>query len=172
MDPFYAFLIFAALLVLEYLAANAWLPVYYSIGIPVFHHSAVWAPGNNEAGLISHLGSTFKSGPTRPTIHFRQIQPGLIALREVLFESRPGIRFIPVMHMALRIDHSEGQVNLTGYLNLSILFILVYLVYRGTSDASFLPVAVLILFVLALSYFSQAALGRSITNEAGGQANR
>ena len=37
MDSFYAFLLFAGLLVLETLAAQSWLAPYFRMGIPVYY---------------------------------------------------------------------------------------------------------------------------------------
>ena len=162
MDPFYAFLIFAGLLVAENLAAQGWLAPYFRFGLPVFFTRAALPGPLDAAETAQALDARFQGGPLHPTIRFKPLGPRQVALREVLFEPRGGVRYLPVMHMLVRLDPHTARATLTGYLNYWVLAALAYLLYRGLNERSFIPVAVLVLFILGFSYLMQANLGRKI----------
>ena len=163
MDPFYAFLIFAGLLVVENLLAHGWVAAYFRFGIPV-HFTRAALPGPLDAAETAQaLDERFQGGPLHPTIRFKPLGPGQVALREALFEPRGGVRYLPVMHMLVRLDPHAMQASLTGYLNYWVLATLAYLLYRGLAERSFIPVALLVLFILAFSYVLQAGVGRRIS---------
>lgn len=172
MDPFYAFLIFAVLLVLEHLASQSWLKPYYLSGIPVFFISGRVNAAADLTALAAWLTESFKSSPTHPSIFFKQIGLTQIALREALFELRAGIRYLPVMHAYIRFNPTGETFHITGYLNWSILAALVYLVYRATSDQTFFPVAILLMVVLVISYLSQVALLRQVASRLANTVSR
>ncbi len=162
MDPFYAFLIFAVLLVLENLAAQSWAAPYFRLGIPVFFTRAALDGPLPEAQAAQALEAQFKGGPLNPTVRFKPLGEGQIALREALFEPRGGIRYLPVFHALARIEPQSAQVTLTGYINVWVLAALAYMIYRAQADPGFVPVALLILFILAFSYVLQASVARRV----------
>lgn len=171
MDPFYAFLIFAAALILEQAAAHAWLPAYFRIGVPIFYsrRAAPTLQGDcaQAAPLLKNgLESGFHGQPAHPSILFRDVQPCRLAFREAMFENRGGFRYLPVMHAALHLDPQHGEISITGFLNASVLLALVYMVYRSLVDRSFIPVAILIFIVLAISYMAQASISQRILDQA------
>jgi hypothetical protein len=161
MDPFYAFLIFAVLLVLENLAAQTWLSLYFRIGLPVYYRrAALERPLTGETDAA--LNQAFEATPVHPSIRFKHLDPRTIALREALFENRAGFRYLPVMHSTLRIHPVSQTAALTGYINLSVLFIIIYAIQRAVVERSFIPVAALVLLVLVLSYLAQVSLNNRI----------
>jgi len=162
MDPFYAFIFFAALVVLENLAAQAWAAPYFRLGIPVFFSRAALSGPLDEAQAAQALEARFKGGPLHPSIHFKHLAPGQIALREALFENRGGVRYLPVMHSMVRLGPQPGQAILTGCLNWWVLAALAYTGFRSAADRSFIPVALLVLFILGFSYILQAGVSRRI----------
>jgi hypothetical protein len=163
MDPFYAFILFAMLVALETLAAQAWLPAYFRFGIPIYVRSAACAVPFDPSEAAGRLQESLKSSPMHPSIRFQAFNERQLAFREALFENRGGIKYLPVMHSLIRLRPGGRALTLTGYLNWSILAALLYLVYRTLTDRSFIPVAILVLFILTLSYvFQSGANGRVI----------
>lgn len=171
MDTFTAFLIFAALIALEALASQTWLPLYFRFGIPVSVQRRSLAGSAAEPGALARrLEQRFTGRPQHPSILFRPLpgnDPGAadLAFREQLFENRGGFKYLPVMHSLVRLRPERQSLIVTGYLNWYVLYILGYLVYRSLDDRSFLIVAALILFVLALSYAGQAAVNAQVAEE-------
>jgi hypothetical protein len=167
-DPFYAFLIFAVLLSLEHMAAQAWLGPYFRFGIPVFQHRTKLA-FNDLPEAARALGEKFRASPTHPSIRFRAIGERQVAFREQLFENRGGARYLPVMHSLIRVQPERRALVLTGYLNWYVLAALIYVVYRSMQDRSFIPVAVLVVFIFGLSYAVQAGVNRRIAQNLNGE---
>lgn len=168
MDTFTAFFLFAALLAGDFLAAQTWLPVYYRFGLPVYFLSAGSKPA--PAAIPSEqaaraLEAAFKSRPQHPSIRFKALGSNGIALHETLFENRGGFRYLPVMHSYIRLDPARGRLNITGSINAYALFVIGFLVYRSLAEPPFIPVAILILVVLAISYAAQAGLNQQIARE-------
>lgn len=174
MSPFTGFLIFAAIVLLELWAAHAWLPFYYRYGLPVYRRRIPTGALNRDPReLTTASGASQGERVGRPSLAFHALPENStdgtapevavreIAIRERMFENRPGLKYLPVMHAVARLRPS-GSV-LTGYLNLSAAYALGFSIYRAAGDSSFVPVAILIAFVLAMSYvvqrgmFSQAA---------------
>ncbi len=178
MDHFYAFLIFALLLVLEQMAANAWLAVYYRYGIPVMwtrRRLAVEAvpPGRldpetiDPRELAKALTGLFKARPDHPSIQFRALKTRSnshveLAFHESLFEARAGFRYIPVTHALARLRLDQGDVTVTGYIDWYVLFVLVYLVLNSIRDQSFIFIAVIVVILFGVSYLFQRAVGRLV----------
>jgi len=165
MDPLIAFALFAVLLVLESLAAQRWSRPYFRLGIPIFFTRTALDQSLDAGQAAQALNRRFTSSPHHPSIRFKSIGPNQIALREVLFENRGGIRYLPVMHSLVRLHQQQGLITLTGYLNWSILAALVYIFYRSMAERSFIPVGLLIIFILSLSYLFQAAVTGRIGQE-------
>ncbi len=186
MDHFYAFLTFAVILALEWLARETWLAVYYRIGIPVniirggaqgkapgqAAASPVEADGTGSLkNLAAALDERFKNRPgppalpALPALRFKLLSGGAIAFRETLFNARGGPRYFPVMHSFIKIDPGRGDARVTGWLNWYVVFLLVYLVLNSIADQSFLFVAVLVLVLFGLSYAAQAAVNRAALEE-------
>jgi hypothetical protein len=128
-------------------------------------------PGGEQTGRLLH-----------PTLQFRAIaapsgaeSDALLAFRERLFEDRPGGRYLPVMHSTARLSRSEhlnlaeaptaADVTVTGRLNWTILYVLGYLIYRGMQDTRFVPVALLIVVVLLLSYAAQNSVNAKVAQQ-------
>lgn len=162
MDPFYAFIIFAVLLVLENLAAQSWAAPYFRAGLPVFLARVALAGPLAEAQAAQALEAQFKGGPFNPSIRFKPLGEGQIALREALFEPRGGVRYLPVFHALARIEPQAARASLTGYINYWVLAALAYMLYRAQADPGFVPVALLILFILGFSYILQASVARRV----------
>lgn len=171
MDPLTAFFLFAALLAFDFLSAQSWLPFYYRFGLPVFFLSAGSQPPRPAAVSIPTdqaarvLQAAFKGRPQYPSVHFKALTSNGIALREALFENRGGFKYLPVIHSYIRIDPSSSRLTITGSINAYALFVIGYLVYRSLTEPSFIPVAILILVVLAISYAAQAGINQKIARE-------
>lgn len=168
-DPFYAFLIFLAAAALDVLCAGVWLPVYYRFGIPLYSRRRRL---NDLAGseietsrLAAALSERFRARPEHPSILFKALSEREIAAREKLFENRGGIRYLPVVHSLIRLHPERESVTVMGYINAYVLVALVYAAYRSTQETSFIPVALLILVVLGLSYAAQAGLNHHILDQ-------
>lgn len=160
MSPFIAFLIFAGLVLIEMAAAHAWLPFYYLVGLPVYVRRFSVAPARTNASDSADLLARLNPAPIgQPSLeqHALPAPPGWLwlALREQMFENRPGLKYLPVMRAVLRVSTADGAALLTGYLNPSGLFALGYAVYRTLGERGFTPVAILIAFVLVMSYVAQ-----------------
>jgi hypothetical protein len=56
-------------------------------------------------------------------------------------------------------------VTVTGRLNWTILYVLGYLIYRGMQDTRFVPVALLIVVVLLLSYAAQNSVNAKVAQQ-------
>jgi hypothetical protein len=170
-EPLTAFFLFAALLAFDLLSAVNWLPLYFRIGLPVYFLTAGSKPAHPLTAPLTAeqtarmLEATFKSRPQHPSIHFKALAPGGVALREALFENRGGFRYLPVMHSTIRLDPSRSRLTITGGINAYALFVIGYLIYRSLVDTAFIPVAILILVVLALSYAAQAGINQQIARE-------
>ena len=101
--------------------------------------------------------------------------PNYIAFRETLFENRGGFKYLPVIHSLIHLrpdgDSTTGGGTLTvsGYLNIYVIFILVYLIARIRTEPSFLFVAALLLIIFGLSFATQAALNRRIAGALSGE---
>ncbi len=183
MDHFYAFLIFAVLIILEQMARAAWLPIYYRLGIPVNltrmplarEATPTGKPAAEDLSPVSlekALQERFKNNPHYSTIRFKSLtskqaeaksfQPLEIAFHETPFEARRGLRYLPVMHSRARIDGGRGLVTVIGFIDWYVIFTMVYLALTVLEDRSFIPVAVLVLLVLGLSYFGQSAVNRHV----------
>ena len=165
MDPFYAFLLFAVIVILELLAAQTWFGLYYRIGIPVSFHSVSLSREVDLAGTTQALEQRFKNRLEHPTIRFKPLSSGAIAFREALFENRAGFKYFPVIHSIVQINDNKGRATITSFLNWYVLFALVYIVYRTSNDFSFTPVGVLLLAIFFLSYFIQVRINRAIAQE-------
>lgn len=165
MEPFTAFLIFVVLVALEFLLSQNWAGVYYRFGIPVFYRRGQLAGTLSTDSLPQTLMDRFTSRPEHPSIRFKALAPGQIAFRETFFENRGGFRYLPVMHSLLRLHPEQNSFHITGYLNWYVLFILVYLVLRSLEDRTFIPVAVLVVFILALSFVAQYAINQRLVKE-------
>jgi hypothetical protein len=163
MDPFYAFLIFVSLVALDFLATNTWLAAYFRFGIPVYYHREALTGPLESRVVAQALQERFKSSPLHPSIRFKALNERQVALREAMFENRAGVRYLPVMHSLVRLQPRDGFLTLTGYLNWYVLATLAYLIYRSLAERSFIPVALLILFVLGLSYASQASVAGQVS---------
>lgn len=176
MDTFYAFLIFALLLVVDLFAQQRWLALYYRLGLPVFFVRAPAAKNNPlrpaqwTQETARDLEARFRGRPAHPSIQFRLLPGGALAFRERLFENRGGFKYLPVIHSTARLHPQRGQVTVTGYLNLWVIFTLGYILYRSTVEAGFLPVALLALLVLALSFAAQAGINRQVARDLSGEA--
>jgi hypothetical protein len=162
MDPFYAFLIFAALVALETLAHQFALPGFFRIGLPVYLARRAVTGRPTAADLAAALAN--QVGPTQglPVMHFPVLSPSEIAVQERLFENRSRGRFLPVMHSALRLDSASSRLTITGYLNLYVLAAIGYIIYRTLQDQTFLPVGLLLLALFVMSYVIQASLNQRI----------
>lgn len=171
MDTLTAFFLFAALLAFDFLSAQGWLPFYYRFGLPVYFLTAGSKPPRPAAAPIPTdqaarmLEAAFKGRPQHPSIQFKALASNGIALREALFENRGGFKYLPVIHSYIRLDPSRSRLTITGSINAYALFVIGYLVYRSLTDLSFIPVAILILVVLAISYAAQAGLNSKIARE-------
>lgn len=169
------------LLALETWASSAWLPLYYRFGIPIsVQRARISASAIRPAELAQSLETRFQAQPggaqtgrlVHPTLLFR-VLPGaagaLLAFRERLFEDRPGGRYLPVMHATARLSQQDGSagvdITVTGYLNWTILYVIGYLVYRGSVEARFVPVALLISVVLLLSYAAQNSVNGKVAQQ-------
>lgn len=176
MDTFYAFLIFGLLLLLDFFAQQRWLAWYYRFGLPVFRASAPLAgrasSGSDSSSPAQFGGQTpaaleaqFKARPAHPSIQFHLLPGGALAFREKLFENRGGFKYLPVIHSTARLHPQRGEVFIAGRLNLWAIFTLVYILYRSAVEPSFVPVALLALLVLVLSYGAQASINRQVLRE-------
>lgn len=169
MDPFYGFLIFAFLVFLELLLAQTWVGAYFRLGIPIaIRTRALPAQTGLPSGdeLARRLDERFRTRPLHPSLRFKVVAPGTIAYREVLFENRSGVRYIPVMHSVLRLLPEQGRVSVTGYVNWYVIFALIYMALRIQDDSSFVIVAVLVLVVLVVSYLTQSAVNTQVAQAA------
>ena len=166
MDPFFAFIAFAVLITLETLAAQSGLPAYFRFGLPIFMGRRPDSNRQPASQLAPLLSERLQTSAGNPSIHLRVLSPTEIALQERLFENRPGGRYLPVMHSLLRLDSARGQVTLIGFLNLYVLAAVGYAVYRSLGDRSFIPVALLIVLLLLVSYVLQAGLNQRILSAA------
>jgi hypothetical protein len=162
MDPFFAFITFAVLLALETLASQMGLPAYFRIGLPIFIKRRPDLINQPASQLAPLLVKRMQVSAGHPSIHPRVLSATEIALQERLFENRPGGRYLPVMHSLLRLNPATGQITLVGFLNLYILAALGYAGYRSFADRSFIPVAILIILLLLISYVLQAGLYQRI----------
>jgi hypothetical protein len=169
LDPFYAFLIFVVLLALENLAAQTWLGPYFRFGIPVAFQRGDLNGSFDLPDQARVLSEKFRSNPVHPSIRFKPLGERQVAFREALFENRGGVRYLPVMHSLIRLHPERGMFTLTGYLNWYVLAAFIYVLYRSLDDRSFIPVAVLVVFIFALSYAVQAGVNRSITQSMRGE---
>jgi hypothetical protein len=176
MDTFYPFLGFVVVISLEMFAAYSWLGAYYRFGLPVNFTRRQLPPdaaaplAAAPGALISGLVERFKSHPSYPTIQWKVISPPGkgrvdIALHEALFEPRRGFRYLPVMHSLARLDPAAGAVKVTGYISWYVLYILAYLAYSTTIDQTFIPVALLVIVIFVVSYFTQASINRMVAVE-------
>jgi hypothetical protein len=166
MDPFYAFVAFVVLVALETLASQAGLPAYFRIGLPIFIGRRP-NPNRLKAGQLAPLlAERLQVSAGHNSIRPRVLSDSEIVLQERLFENRPGGRYLPVMHSLLRLDPTRGQVTLLGFLNLYVLAAVAYAVYRSLGDRSFIPVAILIVLLLMVSYVLQAGLNQRILSAA------
>ncbi len=170
MESLSAFIIIAGLFFLERFAVQAWMAAYFRFGILAYyrkaHHPSI--PGASQAA--ANLSPRFTASMLHPSIEFKAVRPGLVALREKLFENRGGVRYLPVMHAALRFHENGSKVSVTGFFNLWVIAVLVYLFYQGSRDPSFVPVALLVGFILAVSFAFQAALYGRIVSAAASEA--
>ena len=166
MDPFYTFLVFTVVLILEQLAGQRWLKGYYLFGLPIFITQRNMGQLTHTADIAQALEQVIQEKPRQITLRFRVLNERVIAIREALFENRAGFRYFPVMHTVLQTQPEKRQLQLIGYLNWYVLVALVYLVYRAATEPGFIPVAILILFVLIISYAAQAGINRQIVEEA------
>lgn len=168
-DPFYAFLIFVAAAAFDILCAGAWLPVYYRFGIPLYSRGRrlndLTKPEIETNRLAAALSDRFRARPEHPSILFKALSEREIAAREKLFENRGGFRYLPVMHSLIRLHPERDSVAVVGYINAYVLVALVYAAYRSAQETSFIPVAVLILVVLGLSYAAQSSLNHHILDQ-------
>ncbi len=173
MDSLTGFFLFAVILVLEFLAQQTWFQPYYRIGIPLLRVRSSVHPWPADLPRDGHavaqaLAPLFGSSPEHPTLHFKAFSPQYIAFRETLFENRGGFKYLPVIHSLIHLrpdgDSTTGGGTLTvsGYLNIYVIFILVYLIARIRTEPSFLFVAALLLIIFGLSFATQAALNRRI----------
>jgi len=170
MDPFYAFLIFAALLVLERMAASTWLAVYYRFGIPVMVIHRRLEAGERldletfePKALAKALNGLFRARPDHPSIQFKALAAerksrAEVAFHESLFETRAGFRYLPVTHALARLRLDEGVVSVTGYLDWYALFVLVYVVLATLQDRSFIFIAIIVVILFGVSYQFQKAV--------------
>jgi len=173
LDPFIAFIIFALLIVLDILAQQRWLAPYYSFGLPVSYSrkkltTRIWLKNGAAPSVVftdaaaQDLEERFRGRPAHPSIQFHPLPGGGLAFREKLFENRGGFKYLPVMHSTARLNPERGQVSVTGYLNLWLIFTLGYVAYRVAIEPSFVPVALLALVVLLISYAAQHGLNRQV----------
>lgn len=169
MDPFYAFLVFAVIFAFEQLASRLWVYFYYRYGIPIFFRATPEAKPISKplpANLVEILSKKFTSGPLHPSLEFKTLRTGVVAMREKPFEHRGGVRYIPVAHTIIHQNQTNKRVSVIGYINWTTLAILVYLVLRISYDQSFTPVALMILFVLGLSFLVQIHIFNQIFSTA------
>jgi hypothetical protein len=110
----------------------------------------------------STLQERFRGRPAHPSIQFHPLPGGALAFREKLFENRGGFKYLPVMHSTARLHPENGQIKVTGYLNLWVIFTLGYSAYRAAVEPGFVPVALLVLLVLVLSFATQAGINRQV----------
>lgn len=178
MDPFYGFLIFAFLVFIELLLAQTWVGAYFRLGIPIAMRTlALNSPPGQSTGdeaaraLAQSLTERFSTRPLHPSLRFKAVAPSVIAYREVLFENRSGVRYIPVMHSVLRLHPEQCRITVTGYINWYVVFALVYMALRIQDDSSFAIVAVLVLVVLVVSYLTQSAVNAQVAQAAGEERN-
>jgi hypothetical protein len=170
METIIAFLIFAALLAFDLLATRAGLPVYFRFGLPVFYARRRLPESRRPLpkSALKALAMRFHGRPEYPSIEFLDLAntPPVLqaAMRERLFENRAGFRFLPVMRGLARHDPTSKCAAVVGWLNLWVLFTLGYLIYRASTEASYIPVAILILFVLGVSYYVQASVYRQVAD--------
>jgi hypothetical protein len=162
MDLFYAFLVFALVLAFELMAHLMWFGPYFRFGIPIFHKRQALTRPLGPAEAAQALEPAFHGRPEHPSIRFKVIGERTLAVREALFENRAGFRYLPVMHAALRLDRQDATAALTGYLNWYVLVTLVYIAYRASVERSFIPVAILVLFLFGLSFAAQVSLNRRV----------
>lgn len=171
MDALTAFFLFAALLAFDFLSAQIWLPYYFRVGLPVFFLSTGSKPPRPAAAPIPTeqmartLEAGFRGRPQHPSIRFKALASNGIALRETLFENRGGFKYLPVMHSYIRLDPDHSRLSITGSINAYALFVIGYLVYRCLTEPSYIPVAILILVVLVISYAAQAGINQQIARE-------
>ena len=165
MDLFIAFLAFVVLIALEFLLSQYWMGAYFRFGIPLYHRRGRIYSSANAETLSQALIHQFSGRTEHPSIRFKALAPGQVAFRETLFENRGGFRYLPVMHSLLRLHPEQGGYSLTGYLNWYVLYILVYLILHSIEDRTFVPIAVLVLFLLALSYAAQFGIHQQVAEK-------
>lgn len=162
MDTIIAFLIFMLLLVGENLAAINWFPPYFWIGIPVYGSKHKLHNRILPENAVQILEKTFQNSVQHPSLKFKQIAPNQIALREALFENRPGPKYLPIMHSRIRLHPTSGEFTITGVLNWYVLGVLIFIAYRVYNDFTFLPVALLILLIFGLSFAAQLGINQRL----------
>lgn len=169
MDHFYAFLIFAVLVVLENMAEQSWLAPYYRLGIPIFftRRPLKLVASPDPKTLAKAMETRFTTTVQHPSIRFKAL-PGrglLLAFHEALFENRRGVRYLPVMHSLARVDAENQRLSVIGWLDWYVMFTLGYLLVTSLADTSFIPIAVVVLLLFSISYFSQSALNRRVAEQ-------
>jgi hypothetical protein len=169
MDPFYAFLLFAVLVILENMAAQRWMPVYFRTGLPVFIRRVPLAGVPDTQAAVALLESAFQSGP-HAAVRFQKIAPGQVALRAELFAQRTGPRYLPVLHSLVELR--ANSVIVRGSLNWYILVALGYAVNRSYFDQTFIPVNILLIVIFVLSYLAQAAILEKVAKVLAGTAKQ
>ena len=104
-----------ALILVEALASSRWWRPYFTNGLVVYRqsvplgHSAPSLPG------VEQLALRFRGG-LGPSLAFREIGPGEVAFREVLFELKL-LTYTPVMHGLMRLRRESQQVEIAGRAN-------------------------------------------------------
>ena len=170
-DLFYAFLAFAVLISLELLATLTWFGPYYRIGVPVVIRRRALAQPQDAAVLTPPLNTHFINQPLHPSIQFHVLDAATLAFRERFFENRGGFKYLPVLHSLVMLDPKPapgapgGSAAVIGYVDWYVIYILIYMLIRSMQDDSFAIVAILVLFVLALSLITQLNISAKVADE-------
>jgi hypothetical protein len=148
------------LILVEALASGTWWRPYFTNGLVVYRevvplgHSGASVPGAEE------LSARFRGG-LGPSLAFREIGPGEIAFRQVLFELKL-FTYTPVMHGLIRLKPESQQVEINGRANwFSIAFCLVMAAFVWSTPEAW-PILVFLALLLVVIGSLQVSLYRKV----------
>src|SRR5450755_85080 len=103
-------LIVMAIVIAEMFLSGAFIPFYFTLGIPVFRCRVACSPTTNRPPSTDQLERATSSGAL-PAIAFRQLDEWHYAFRERWFNGLFKFSYTPIMHGLLEFDRDNGAVR-------------------------------------------------------------
>lgn len=143
-------LIWAGVIVLEWVFAIFWLPIYFRFGIPVFSRQITSTTNPNWAQWLEELARRTKHQHHQAMV-YQSISAGEYAFREQL--RPPPMSYPRIMRGLISYNSQTKVITVTGFLNWSLIVPLLYaiqLIFTRTTDLEFLVVFAVAFVVIVI----------------------